>query len=52
MYLDGAVKNFFGSPRHIDAVIIPPLDKKISTLEMDRHFPFRPTRKDSGNASR
>jgi hypothetical protein len=44
MYLDGAVKNFFGSARHVDAVIIPPFDEKISALDVDRHFPLGPTR--------
>ena len=45
MNLDGAVKNFLGSARHVDAVIIiPPFDKKISALDVDRHFPLGPTR--------
>ena len=44
MNLDGAVKNFLGSARHVDAVIIPPFDKKISALNVDRHFPLDPTR--------
>jgi len=50
MNLDGAVKNFLGSARHVDAVIISPFDEKISALDVDRHFPLGPTREDSGNA--
>lgn len=52
MNLDGAVKNFFGSARHVDAVIIPPFDEKISALEVDRHFPFSPARQNSCNTNR
>src|SRR5262247_1780818 len=50
MNLDGAVKNFLGPARHIDAVIVPPFDKKISALDMDRHFALGPTREHTGNA--
>src|SRR5215468_10549718 len=49
MNFDGAVKNFLGSARHVDAVIIPPFDKKISALDVDRHFTLSPTREHSGN---
>ena len=44
MNLDGAVKNFLGSARHVDAVIIPPFDEKVSALDVDRHFSLGPTR--------
>src|SRR5262245_57023124 len=50
MNFDGAVKNFLGSARHVDAVIIPPFDKKISALDVDRHFTLSSTREHTGNA--
>ena len=52
MNVDGAMKNFFGSARHIDAIIIPPFDEKIAALKVDRYFPFSPVRQNSGNANR
>src|SRR4030095_2473594 len=52
MNFDGAVKNFLGSAGHVDAVIVPPFDKKISALHVDRHFTLGPTREDPGNAHR
>jgi hypothetical protein len=52
MNFDGAVKNFFGCARHVDTIIIPPFDEKISALEVDRHFPFSPASQNSGNANR
>src|SRR5262245_39229511 len=50
MNLDGAVKNFLGSARHVDAVIVPPFDKKISALDVDRQFTLSPTREHTGNS--
>src|SRR5262249_11521574 len=45
----GVVKNFPGPDRHVDAVITPPFDKKISALDVDRHFTLSPTREHTGN---
>ena len=52
MNFDGAVKNFLGSARHVDAVIVPPFDEKISSLNVDRHLSLGPTGEDSGNPNR
>jgi hypothetical protein len=46
------VKNLLRPTRHIDAIIVAPLDQQVPAFEMNRDFTFGPTRKYSGNANR
>ena len=46
------MKHLLRPARHIDAVVVAPLDQKIAALEMSRDFPLRPAREHAGHAHR